>query len=84
MLLEIAEILAWNIWQMDGIKYVIPNSCHETVKEYITLCGTETEVQGCVGCEKNDIFLHNGIYCKIKDWKAGKTIKFASLIADGR
>lgn len=26
-LLEIAEIISWNIWQMDGLKYVVPNSC---------------------------------------------------------
>lgn len=84
MLLEIAEILAWNIWQMDGIKYVIPNSCHKTEKQDITLCGIETKEQECLGCEKNDAFLHNGIYCKIRDWKAGKTIRFVSMIADER
>lgn len=24
---EVAKIISWNIWQMDGIKFVIPNSC---------------------------------------------------------
>lgn len=24
---EIAEIIVWNIFQMDGVKYVIPMSC---------------------------------------------------------
>ena len=34
-LLELARIVSWNIWQMDGLKFVIPNSCHPTkiVKE---------------------------------------------------
>lgn len=26
-LVGFAKVIAWNIWQMDGIKYVIPNSC---------------------------------------------------------
>ena len=28
-LLELAEIVSWNIWQMDGLKFVVPMSCHE-------------------------------------------------------
>ena len=30
---EIAEILSWNVWQMDGLKFVIPNSCHNTLPD---------------------------------------------------
>ena len=26
-IIEFAKIISWNIWQMDGLKYVIPNSC---------------------------------------------------------
>lgn len=29
MLKDFAEIISWNIWQMDGLKYVIPNSCKD-------------------------------------------------------
>ena len=78
---EISEIISWNIWQMDGIKGVIPNSCCE--KEIISenLLGEEVvEVQKCNGCEKNNIHNHNGIYCKIKDWKTGEVLKFVSLM----
>ena len=28
-LLELAYIVSWNIWQMDGLKFVIPLSCHD-------------------------------------------------------
>ena len=28
-LLELANIVSWNIWQMDGLKFVIPLSCHD-------------------------------------------------------
>jgi len=27
LLIEVATIISWNIWQMDGIKCVVPNSC---------------------------------------------------------
>ncbi len=29
---EFAEIISWNIFQMDGLKYVIPMSCHHEIK----------------------------------------------------
>ena len=29
---KIAEIISWNIWQMDGLKFVIPNSCKNEKK----------------------------------------------------
>ena len=83
-LLSIANIVAWNIWQMDGMRGVIPNSCH---KEYIpaqmNLFGGEESaaiVEECPGCAKNDIFLHNGIQCRIFDWtNLKKSIPFTSL-----
>ena len=28
-LLELANIASWNIWQMDGLKFVVPLSCHD-------------------------------------------------------
>lgn len=30
-LLELADIVSWNIWQMDGLKCVVPMSCHDEV-----------------------------------------------------
>lgn len=77
---EIAEILAWNIWQMDGLKFVIPNSCHnETVIEYL-IWGEEKHEEFCEGCRKNNRNRHNGIYCYIMDWEKHKRVKFVSLV----
>lgn len=28
-LLELADVISWNIWQMDGLKGVVPMTCHE-------------------------------------------------------
>ena len=78
---EIAEIISWNFWQMDGLKGVIPNSCHEDVHVEPSLFGDGEEVRiPCKGCQDDDIRRHNGIYCKIMDWETGKTVKFIDLI----
>ena len=77
----IAKIVSWNLWQMDGIKCVIPGSCHEDVQEDFDLWGESTKtVTKCQGCEKDDIYRHNGIYCKIMDWEKNKAIRFVDLL----
>ncbi len=82
-LLEFAHIISWNIWQMDGLKYVIPNSCCTEREIEHTLFGTEETETECIGCKKNDAKKHNGIYCKIMDWEIGTPIKFVSLQQKG-
>jgi hypothetical protein len=80
----IAYIVSWNIWQMDGLKGVIPNSCHEQVTEIPSLFGdVERTITPCEGCQKGDIRLHNGTYALVKDWGAKKgkeKIRFIDLI----
>lgn len=80
ILKKIAEILSWNIWQMDGLKFVIPESCKEVEEGQLTLFDDEVEKQPCPGCTKNDPYAHTGIYCIIKDWKANKKVTFVSLL----
>ncbi|MEG1484452.1 MAG: restriction endonuclease subunit M [Bacteroidales bacterium] len=78
---EIAKIISWNIWQMDGLKGVIPNSCHShKVTTYNLFNEIEESITPCEGCTKSNIHKHNGIYCKIKDWQTGGTLKFISLL----
>lgn len=78
---EIAKIISWNIWQMDGLKGVIPNSCHShKVTTYNLFNEVEESITTCEGCTKSNIHKHNGIYCKIKDWQTGGTLKFVSLL----
>ena len=78
-LYEIAEVISWNIWQMDALKYVIPLSCHKERKGQTTLFGEICESE-CLGCQTGKIDKHNGIYSQIKDWKINKTIKFLDLV----
>lgn len=65
----IAYIISWNLWQMDGLKGVVPDSCRNGVKEKVmTLFGEEEHTVSCPGCQQENIRKHNGIYCLIRDW----------------
>lgn len=77
---EIAHIISWNIWQMDGLKGVVPNSCKDKIVSIADIFETKDEVIKCKGCEKQNIKLHNGLYCKIMDWGQKKPIRFIDLI----
>ena len=85
----IAEIISWNVWQMDGLKGVIPDSCSDIVDVSEDLYGNTSEkIRKCEGCSKNDIFKHNGIYCTIMSWHEldtstntiGKPVRFVDLL----
>lgn len=64
VLFELANVIAWNIIQMDGLTMTIPYSCSED----------------CKGCKKKDINLHNGVYAKTYDWDAGKPIFWLNML----
>ena len=82
-LVGFAKVIAWNIWQMDGLKFVVPNSC--CTKEIIDEDLFERRVisKSCVGCLKNDNTKHNGIYCLIKDWETHRNIRFVDMVMGG-
>ena len=78
----IAYIVSWNLWQMDGLKGVVPDSCRNGVTEkQMTLFGEEEHIVNCPGCQQENIRKHNGIYCLIRDWgNDKKKIRFIDLI----
>ncbi len=86
-LVGFAKVIAWNIWQMDGLKFVVPNSC--CTKEIIEEDLFESHVisKPCEGCKlgygEKSYFRHNGIYCKIRDWKENKTLRFVDIMKKG-
>jgi hypothetical protein len=78
---SIANIISWNVWQMDGLKGVVPNSCVDKIIETKDLFDSKTEIIKCKGCESQNILLHeHGTYCKIMDWNQGKPILFIHLL----
>ena len=83
LLKTIVDIITWNIWQMDGLRCVVPYSCHETVEteKQLNLFGSVgSRIIPCPGCTKGDLRMHNGIYCQIFDWtNLKKSIPFISL-----
>lgn len=84
---EIAEIIVWNIFQMDGIKCVIPMSCKSEkiiIKGYETLFGKDDDQVKeipCEGCEKKLLNMHNGVYAKTMNWRSGTSIRFIDIMA---
>lgn len=82
---DMAYIISWNVWQMDGLKGVVPFSCGEIKTKTVNLFGEEeTDNSFCKGCLNNNMFEHNGTYCLIMDWSnknlRGKRLRFIDLI----
>lgn len=81
-LLGFAKVIIWNIWQMDGIKFVIPNSCCIEEKKEVTLFEEIITSKACSGCKTGNNLKHNGIYCKIRDWETHQTIRFVDILKE--
>ena len=88
-ILYIAYIISWNVWQMDGLKGVIPNSCKDGIKVVKhDLFGATDSVEYCPGCRNGSLKQHNGIYCLIRDWglkdsqtgENNRKIRFVDLV----
>lgn len=65
-LINIAKIISWNLWQMDGLTYTIPYEKAVEPMEQITLFDFQ---------EKDKKSL-----CRIKDWRARKIYTFQELV----
>ena len=65
VLLKIANIISWNLWQMDGLTNTIPYQ--KAVESYGQLSLFDEEE--CLD-----------VLCVIKDWKESKTVTFEELL----
>lgn len=85
-LTEMAKIISWNIFQMDGLKFVIPNSCKPIPKRQFSIFDiideNEEATKLCEGCRKNDNKLHSGIYVRVMDWGKKKSVRFIDLMEE--
>lgn len=85
-LTEMAKIISWNIFQMDGLKFVIPNSCKPIPKRQFSIFDiideNEDATELCEGCRKNDNKLHTGIYVRVMDWGKKKSVRFIDLMEE--
>ncbi len=63
LLQEFAEIIAWNLWQMDGLTYRIPREKTEVAPQVQLSLFDEAPAEPPAPL------------CKIRNWQTGKTIK---------
>lgn len=78
----IAYIISWNLWQMDGLKFVVPCSC-DNVSQPGDLFNPEPIKIECPACKSGDTKGHIGIKCLIRDWRKPREkqkIPFVSLV----
>lgn len=66
----LAYIISWNLWQMDGLRCVVPGSCEGKWTEDI-FGGRSMQV--CESCQKGAVKGHIGTPCRIAEWKINKT-----------
>lgn len=90
---DFAEIISWNIFQMDGLKYVIPMSCKPTsavTSKQLTLLDNVSDEKPpsldlkyvCDGCTTGNKDKHTGTCVKIMDWDTGNPIYFLEVGED--
>ena len=86
LLRKIARIISWNIWQMDGLKCVVPGSCKPLNSQQFTLFegGIEEISDQCPGCASGDVTKHTGVYCRIMDWRSKRSRTFLSMMKGGK
>lgn len=68
---KIANIIVWNIWQMDGLTGMVPFGYQEVTEEQTTffefITGEEEEVK------------EEAIPCRIFDWRSNESVEYNSL-----
>ena len=67
LLQEFAEIISWNLWQMDGLTYCIPREKKEEAPQAQLSLFDEAPAEAPAPL------------CIIKDWQEGKTIKIIDI-----
>ena len=70
MINQIANIVSWNLWQMDGLKDTIPFEMPEDEFQQISFYDFFSKM------EKKE---SKSVYCKIKDWRSNKVIEYRSM-----
>ncbi len=72
MLNTAARIISWNLWQMDGLKYTVPFGKLEESYRQLSLFDILDDIDSLEKSKSQQ--------CKIMDWRADRSVVFASLI----
>ena len=82
VLRKIANIISWNIWQMDGISMTVPFTESQSPKQMTLDMFIELNE-----ADENLINIYenkDNMPCRIMDWRANKSIEFKSLVKEKR
>ena len=78
LLTEIATIISWNLWQMDGLNFTVPYCKLPPDTEQMGLFPVENSLESDGAKSSKEIYSFK--LCKIKDWDTGETPTFKSLM----
>ncbi len=67
----IANIISWNLWQMDGIQLTVPFRAISEQYHQLTMDEATNGKQP------------EPCFCKIRDWRSKETVTYASLVKNG-
>lgn len=74
---NIANIVAWNVWQMNGITMTAPYSFAEPAYRQMSLFDF---IDTSENDSKTDSVENNEIPCRIFDWRSNESLEFRSLV----
>lgn len=74
-LLQIADIITWNFWQMDGLKGIVPNGGADTS----LAINNQISFFDLLGDDSKEESLIEVIECEIFDWEGKRPIKYNDL-----
>lgn len=64
-----AYIISWNLWQMDGVKCVVPMSCEWAAPTNGDLFSGSIMREECLACKGIQGKSHIGIKCEVVEWR---------------
>ena len=78
---KIANIIAWNIWQMDGLKGTVPLGKPQEEVQQLSWFGdiSNSIFDGETPLFEQTISADEGTECMIYDWRADRSIKYSEL-----
>lgn len=83
ILKKIANIIAWNIWQMDGLKGTVPlGKPQEEVQQlswFGDICDGISDSDSDTPLFGQTVSADDGTECIIYDWRADRSIKYSDL-----
>ncbi len=81
ILKKIANIIAWNIWQMDGLKGTVPLGKPQEEVQQLSWFGdiSNSISDGETPLFEQTISADEGTECMIYDWRADRSIKYSEL-----